>query len=211
MLKDWKSITFPLPYNNTKDVTDLRQRYSAEVYNIDRWIKIYMEELKKRNELDNTIFVFCSDHGDMLGDHGVTGKDKPFYASAGVPMIFSGPGIAKGIVNHQPATSLDLTATFLDFAGVKITGRMDSKSLKTYLANGKNYQRKFVTSSLGSWRLAFDGRYKLVDHQNGKFELYDLKTDPAETINFAGQYPKIVKRLKRVLPGWFPKNEVRSR
>lgn len=205
MLKKWDKMKFPAAVDNDKDANDMRQRYSAEVYNIDRWIKRYIDFLKERNELDNTIIVFCSDHGDMLGDHGVTGKDRPQTPSVGVPLIISGPGIKKGLVNSKPATTLDLTATFLDFANLKVPTDMDSKSLKSYLLTGKGYSRQYVTSSRGYWRLVFDGRFKLVDNQKSHKTLYDLENDPAELVDVSDKYPQVVKHLDSLLPPWFPR------
>jgi arylsulfatase len=203
MLKDWDSVKFPSAADNPNDVNELRQRYSAEVYNIDRWIKIYLDELKRRGELENTVIVFCSDHGDLLGDHGFTGKDKPYHSSVSVPLIISGPGIKKNLANKMPAATLDLTATFLDFAKIKIPQEMDSKSLKSYLETGTGYNRTYVTSALGKWRMVFDGRYKLIDSKNATITLYDLQKNPSESINIADQNPEIVNRLNVLLPPWF--------
>jgi arylsulfatase A-like enzyme len=203
MLKDWIPIRFPSAVDNPKDVNEQRQRYSAEVFNIDRWIKIYLDELQKRGELDNTIIVFCSDHGEMLGDHGLNGKTKPYQGSVGVPLVISGPGIKKNLINTKPVATLDLAATFLDFAKVKVPSLMDSKSLKSYLETGTGYDRKYVTSALGQWRMVFDGRYKLIDNKKAPLTLYDLEKDPSEVINVADQNPKVVNRLNALLPPWF--------
>jgi choline-sulfatase len=203
MLKDWSTVRFPLPVDNAKDVNDSRQRYGAEIYNIDRWINVYLEELRKRGELENTIIVFCSDHGEMLGDHGFNGKTKPYQGSVGVPLVITGPGIKKNLVNPKPVATLDITATILDFAGVKIPSQMDSRSLKPYLKTGTGYDRKFVTSALGDWRMVFDGRFKLIDTKASGIILYDLKNNPAETLNVAGQNVEVVNRLKALLPSWF--------
>ena len=202
MLKDWETVKFPPATANQKDVNELRQRYSAEVYNIDRWIKVYLDELQKRGDLDHTIIVFCSDHCDMLGDHGFTGKGKPYHASVGVPLIISGPGIGKRIINTKPVPTLDITATFLDFAGIKIPAEMDSKSLKSYLETGTGYNRKYVISALGNWRMVFDGKYKLIDSKKDPLILYDLQNNPSETKNIADQNPEIVRRLSALLPPW---------
>jgi len=203
MLKNWSTVRFPSAIDNEKDVNDSRQRYGAEIFNIDRWINVYLEELRKRGELENTIIIFCSDHGEMLGDHGFNGKGKPYQASVGVPLIMSGPGIKKNLVNPKPVATLDITATILDFAGVKIPSQMDSRSLKRYLGTGTGYDRKFVTSALGDWRMVFDGRFKLIDTKSSGIILYDLKNNPAETENMAGQNGKVVNRLKALLPSWF--------
>lgn len=205
MLTNWKTISFPSAIDNPNDVNDLRMKYTAEVFNIDRWIKVYIDELKRRGELDNTIIVFCSDHGEMLGDHRLHGKTKPYQGSVGVPLVIAGPGIKKNLVSTQVTTTLDLSSTFLDFANVKVS--MDSKSLKSYLENGTGYSRQYVTSALGQWRMVFDGRYKLIDSKNAPIILYDLKNDSSEMVNVADQNPGIVRNLTALLPPWFGTGE----
>lgn len=138
----------------------------------------------------------------MLGDHGITGKEKPYQSSVGVPLVISGPGIKKGIINTKPAPTLDITATLLDFAKIKIPSEMDSKSLKSYLETGRGYNRKYATSALGKWRMVFDGKYKLIDSKTDPIILYDLQENPSETINIAEQKPEIVRRLSVLLPPW---------
>ncbi|MCX6326061.1 MAG: sulfatase-like hydrolase/transferase [Bacteroidia bacterium] len=198
MLKGWDTVHFPSAVDNTRDVNELRQMYSAEIFNIDRWIKVYLDELQRRGELDNTIIVFCSDHGDMLGDHGLEGKSKPYHPSVGVPLVISGHGIKKNLINTKPVTTLDLTATFLDFAKIKEPSGMDSKSLRSYLETGKGYNRKYVTSALGAWRMVFDGRYKLIDTKNAPIIIYDLEKDPSETINVAAGNRVNARRNKKL-------------
>ena len=72
----------------------IRQNYSAIVENLDRWLGVCQERLDERGELDNTIVIYSSDHGEMLGDHDWWGKSFPYQMSAGVPLIMAGPGIA---------------------------------------------------------------------------------------------------------------------
>jgi len=193
------------------DLSAKRRNYAAMINNIDRWLEIFQNELKERGELENTIIVYCSDHGEMLGDKGLSGKSKPFHPSACVPLIIAGPAIRKNIVCDKPMETLDLTATFLDFAGIALPKDMDSKSFRPFLEGRGELPRAYATSSLGNWSLVFDGRYKLIaDRPNGKkskktesteeLTLYDLKTDPAEIHNICDHHPDIVERLKPLLP-----------
>jgi len=212
MYEKWKDSTFPpAKAGKGNDLSAKRRNYAAMINNIDRWLGIFLNELKERGELENTLIVYCSDHGEMLGDKGMSGKSKPFHPSACVPLIIAGPAIRKNIVCDKPVETLDLTATFLDFAGITIPKDMDSRSLRPFLEGQGELPRTYATSSLGSWSLVFDGRYKLIaDRQNEKkskktesteeLALYDLKTDPAEIHNICDQHPDIVERLKPLLP-----------
>jgi len=187
-----------------------RRNYGAMIDNIDRWLGVFQNELKRRGELENTLIVYCSDHGEMLGDRGMGGKSKPYHPSACVPLVMAGPGIRKDVVCDTPTETLDVTATFLDFAGLSIPKKMDSRSLRPYLTGNGPLPRSCATSSLGDWSLVFDGRYKLIANRpkekdspgddSIKLTLYDLKTDLAEMRDIADRHPDIVSRLKPLLP-----------
>ena len=190
----------------------VRQNYSAMVENIDRWTAIYVRELERRGDLDRTLIVYSSDHGEMLGDHTMWGKSKPHHPSVGVPLVVAGPMVKGGRVVDGPAATLDLAATFLDWACVSVPSDMESRSLRPVLG-GTGAGRGHVLSGLGPWRIVFDGRFKLVTGWGGGRKrgkkagpaaetqpiLWDLKNDPLETENVAGKFPEDVKRLQTIL------------
>jgi arylsulfatase len=184
----------------------IRENYSAMVENIDRWVGIYLDRLQQRGELENTLIVFCSDHGEMLGDHNRWSKSVPYQPSVGVPLIIAGPGVKKLGWVDTLVNTLDLTATFLDYAGVARPGDMDSRSLRPFLEGKTTTHREVVSSGLGPWRLVFDGRYKLirgfdperrgiwlhpgdslryVEPADEPLLLFDLEADPLENVNLA--------------------------
>ncbi len=219
MYEKWKDVTFPpVRAGNGDDEPAKRRNYGAMIHNIDRWLGVFQEELNKRGELENTLIAYCSDHGEMLGDRGMGGKSKPYHPSVCVPLVFAGPGIRKNVVCEKPAETLDLTATFLAYAGIAIPKEMDSKSLRPFLERGGDLPRTCAASSLDNWALAFDGRYKLIATgpeqvkarkaaAKKELELYDLKTDPAEVRNIAEEHPDIVARLRPLLPPVAPYRE----
>ncbi len=212
MYEKWKDATFP-PARAGKGGSKpgKRRNYGAMINNIDRWLGIFRDELKKRGELENTLIVYCSDHGEMLGDRGMGGKSKPYHPSACVPLVIAGPAIRKNVVCDKPAETLDLTATFLDYAGIAAPKDMDSRSLRPFLEGRSDLPRVYAASSLGDWSLVFDGRHKLIVNRpnkkrsksaksTGEVVLYDLKTDPVEIHYISGRHPDIVARLKPLLP-----------
>ncbi|UCD00367.1 MAG: sulfatase-like hydrolase/transferase [Phycisphaerales bacterium] len=212
MYKKWRDEKFPPPRaGKGNDWSAKRRNYAAMIHNIDRWLGVFEQELNKRGELENTLIVYCSDHGEMLGDRGMSSKSKPYHPSVCVPLVAAGPGIREGVVCERPTETLDLTATFLDFAGIAIPKDMDSKSLRPFLEGRGDLPRTHAISSLGNWSLVFDGRYKLIATGAGgrkakkaktapTLELYDLNTDPAEIHDLADQHPEIVARLRPLLP-----------
>ena len=111
-----------------------RCNYGAEIEYIDELMQTIVDKVEAMGELDNTIVVVTSDHGDDLSDHGSTGKGKPWRGSVSVPLFVSGPGIRAGAVHEGPVTTLDLGGTFLDFAGVdELAPGMTTASLRSIL------------------------------------------------------------------------------
>jgi arylsulfatase len=166
MWERWRNVSFPPP-NGSDGLTadqnnNIRRSYSAMVENVDRWVGIFIHELEKRGELENTLIVYSSDHGEMLGDHNRWAKSAPYHPSLCVPLIFAGPGVQQGLVNEGAATTLDLPATFLDYGGIHRPSDMDSLSLRHVLEGKAKKNRQFISSGLNTWRLTFDGRYKLI-------------------------------------------------
>ncbi len=205
-MKEWyRDVEFPQPIRNTEfdDKThhEIRQNYSAMVENIDQWFGIYIDEIAKRGELDNTIIVFSSDHGEMLGDHNRWAKKQPYQASVGVPLVIAGPGIKQNITIDKSTTILDLSASFLDYGQAKPLSKMDSISLRPVLEGQTESRREVVLSGLSNWRMVDDSRYKLITGygKEGTPILFDRQQDPKETKNIAKQAPEIVKRLKKHL------------
>ena len=177
----------PAPYGAGKlpseEYLGVRRNYSAMVENIDRWVGEYVDLLEKRGELGNTLIVFSSDHGEMLGDRDEWGKGKPWHPSVGVPLIVAGPGVQQNVACDLPTTILDFAATFLDFAGLDTPADMDSRSLKAILEGRSDRHRDIVISGLNDWRLAYDGRYKLIHSKTLGILFFDLERDPQETSN----------------------------
>ena len=111
------SLTAPCPGNHEPNSEHKRCDYAAEILNIDGLFDRVMQEVRAQGELNKTIVCMTSDHGEMLGDHGDFDKSKPWQASVGVPLICAGPGLATGRVVKAPVGTVDLAATFLDYAG----------------------------------------------------------------------------------------------
>jgi arylsulfatase A-like enzyme len=215
-----RKLTYPQPNRATK-LTEakhaaVRQNYGAMITNIDRWLGLYEEELRKRGEFANTLIVFSSDHGEMLGDRDMWGKTKAYQASAGVPLVMAGPGIRGGLTTRTPVSLVDLTATFLDYGRTEPLDGMEGRSLRPVLAGRAESVRDYAFSGLYRWRVVYDGRYKLIarfgvqdhkKHRDGvidlggpiRFELYDLDTDPFENKDVATDAPETLARLQDAL------------
>ncbi len=183
----------------------IRQNYSAMIENIDGWLGTAQERLAERGDLDNTVVVYSSDHGEMLGDKSRWGKSVPFQASAGVPLVMAGPGIAEGHSSNALVSRMDLAATFVDLADLAVPPEMESRSLRQLLDQGRGDHRDYARSALkagqahtGRFRMVQDHRYKLVEGFAERRELYDREADPFETDNIADSRPGEVERLSKL-------------
>lgn len=183
----------------------IRQNYSAMVENIDGWLGTFQERLRERGDLDNTVVVYSSDHGEMLGDKSLWGKSLPFQASAGVPLVMAGPGIAQGQSSDALVSLMDLAATFIDMAELAVPPEMQSRSLRRVLDQGGGEHRDFARSALkverahaGRFRMVQDHRYKLVEGFREQRELFDREADPHEQENIADSKPAEAERLGKL-------------
>ncbi len=205
MEQRWRGVAFPQPVRNTQLTAEnhvrVRENYAAMIENIDARIGELVRKVRQRGELENTLIVVSSDHGEMLGDHDLWGKTQPYHGSTGVPLVVSGLGL-RPAVQRAPATALDLTATFLDYAGVGVVEGvaegMESRSLRPLL-NGQGKAREFVLSGLGGWRMALRERFKYVRRAEGGPLLFDLESDPQETENLAAERPGVVREMEHLL------------
>jgi arylsulfatase A-like enzyme len=142
----------------------------------------------------NTLVVFTSDHGDWLGDHGLVLKGPMFYEGLlRVGLIVRGPGVPAGQVQHDPVSTIDLAATFGDYAHVPMPGAAHSRSLRPLIEHhGTARDHALSEWRLGPQRCGVALDLRCVRTQNAKLtvelgsgagELYDLHNDPHECIN----------------------------
>ena len=194
--------------------TEIRENYAAMVENIDRWLGLFVAELERRGELDNTIIVFSSDHGEMLGDHDRWAKSYPYEPSVCVPLVIAGPGVAARPGSDALVSLIDLGATFCEYAGADRPDGMTAKSLRPLLEGATDTHRELAHSGLFGWRMVTDGRYKLIagfdpawaKNPNSRLDtaelpliLFDLDADPTELRDIAAEQPEIVARLQAAL------------
>lgn len=204
----YANVEFPPPVNGATfdskqrpiNHMQIRRNYAAECEGIDEWVGRIIDKIAERGELDNTLIVFSSDHGEMLGDHGRFTKQVPQDGSVRVPLIVAGPGVATGEVNNSLVELIDISATLLDFAGLPTPGDWDARSLRPLLTKSPPVEHRDVqVSELKDWRMLCDGRFKLVETQSEPARLFDLVEDPGETRDVADQRPDVLRRLSQRL------------
>ena len=164
-----------------------RANYAGLVKQIDHEVGEILQALRRRDMLDNSVIIFTSDHGDMLGDHGLRGKAVFFEGSAHIPMMIQGPGIDGGEVRDDLVELRDITATMLQLAGCERPPYMDAQPLPGLGSNDLPPRSRIFGAYSGSWMI-FDGRWKLCRYrESGEPLLHDLANDPGERHNLAAR------------------------
>ena len=199
----WEGVDFPGPHStdevDREGLLRNRQNYAAMIENIDSHVGRFLQAVEDRGETADTIVVYASDHGEMLGDHGRWGKSTWRQPSVGVPLVIAGPGVQSDATCGSPVVLHDLPVWFLERAGASPLPEADGRSLQPLLSDVTATHREAVVSALGDWRAVTDGRYKLVVQRDQADRLFDLDADPWEDVNLAAKEPQIVERMRTIL------------
>ena len=173
-----------------------RRQYCAATEAIDDMVGRILSAVESRGQLENTYVIFASDHGEMLGDHGMYTKSCPQEAALRVPLIAAGPGIEGGRVCDSPVELIDVNATICDMAGLDPQPDIDAKSFKPVLDGATESHRSETVSAFRKFRLIRTPEYKLVENYNDATELYDLVNDPDEQHNVVDEKPEVAAELE---------------
>lgn len=193
--------------------------YLACVAFVDAQVGKVLDAIEARDDADNTIIIFTSDHGYHMGEKDYVFKLTPWEESVRVPLVISGPNIAKGKESTAPVSLVDLFPTCLDYAELKATHTLDGYSLKPLLENPKKGQwdgADFSLSACGSQVKSelhqpalvknqhFSIRteqYRYIRCRNGEEELYDHYVDPNEWKNLSNSkaHASVIKSMRKRL------------
>ena len=201
-----RSAGFGTAGRTPAQIAEARRQYSAAVEQIDDEVGRILGAVAERGELDNTVVIFTSDHGEMLGDHGLYQKEVAYDAAARVPLIAAGPVIPAGATREAPVELIDLNPTLCELAGVTPLEEMDARSFRPLLHGETTEHRPEAIGELAHFRFACDGRFKAIWSINDQPELYDLADDPGERVNRIDEHGEAAKRLRhrfqqRILAG----------
>jgi choline-sulfatase len=185
----YRSVTFPGPVDpdrgDGEDHQGIRRNYAGMISHIDHWIGELVTTIDRRGELDNTVIVFVSDHGELLGDHGKWYKRSSYEGSVHVPLIVAGPGIPEGRECDSLVELIDIGPTLLACAKADPLPDVDGKSINRLFSNPDLPHRGFTISACDNWRMVFDGRFKLTEWEDGGITLWDLEHDPEESADLS--------------------------
>lgn len=175
----------------------LQAKYWAQIELIDDNVGRLLKTLEETGQRDNTLIIFTSDHGDMVGDHGLRSKGCRFYEGlVRVPLIFSWPArFEKNLKSEALVELTDIVPTLMQITGLQIPEDMPGQSLFPIVTGQKDphHHRDYVRSeyyqTLASPPASYatmirTKKYKLVNyHGHDLGELFDLEKDPQEFEN----------------------------
>jgi len=169
--------------------------YYAHITALDRCFGRLMAALEETGQAENTIVVFTSDHGDMLGSQGLQRKQKPWDESIMVPFVLRYPrAVPAGRTTEALINAPDVMPTLLSLAGLPIPGTVEGRDLSA-AATGEPLEppsSAFICNPcpfiepIPEWRGVRTNRYTYVRTPSGPWLLYDNADDPYQLSNLAG-------------------------
>lgn len=182
-----------------RQMHELRAAYYACINHIDDQIGRLLMTIPR-----NTVVLFTSDHGEMLGDHRLSRKTRAFEPSARIPFLMRWPdhidSPARGQVRSEPVELMDVMPTLLACAGVPIPAGVDGRSVLPLLHGTGESWREHLHGEMSvcggasdyggcatGMQFLTDGRWKFIwEPGPGHTYLFDLDADPQELQNLAG-------------------------
>ena len=183
----------------------IKEVYFGMISQIDEQVGRLLSSLESNGQLDNTMIVFTTDHGEMLGDYDCYQKFLPYDSCSKIPMIIRYPeAFEKGSKNDKFADLSDIYPTLLDLTGLEYTGKhtLIGESLMT---DNKVKRRdvQYYSYSIGSrrWCCIRNKHFKYIYHYGGAEEyLFDMINDPNESNNLLyGEVSLEAKKIKSTL------------
>ena len=182
------------PDQTDAQLAEMSANYYAMISLVDHSVGRMLESLDAMGLADDTLVVYSTDHGDLLGNHGLYLKHPiPYEDLLRIGLIARGPGVRAGEVVRDPVSTLDLAATFCEAGGAKLAEGAQSRSLLPLLAGEPQsrpvaYSEWHVHASRCGVALALrtvrtrDAKCTF-ELGSGAGELYDLRNDPGEMHN----------------------------
>ncbi len=195
------------PYPRTEAIIRTHlQEYYAIISHLDAQIGRILEALERSGKADNTLILFAADNGLAVGQHGLLGKQCLYEHSIRVPMIIAGPGVPAGKQVDALVYLSSLFATTCEMARVPAPATVQLPSLVPLIIGQRDkLYDDLYAGYIQRQRMVRDERYKLiVTPSAGMVQLFDIRDDPWETHNLAGDphHADVVARLRERLKKW---------
>jgi N-acetylglucosamine-6-sulfatase len=187
-----------------EELTETHRGQLGSLLAADDWLGRMLRTLRRAGELDDTLIVYTTDQGFFQGQHRIDfDKYIPYEPAIHIPLVVSGPGVPQGEVVDEPVYSHDLAPTIVDAAGADAGREQDGVSLLPSIQGEELPERALLLEALApalpfeignevfDHQVPFHGvrteRWKYIDWSFGAEELYDLREDPYELENLAGE------------------------
>jgi len=170
----------------------MRANYAGNVTLIDDQIGDILSVIEARGELDNTVIVLVSDHGEMNGDYGLIYKENFLNGAVRVPLLVRTPQMVqakmKGRICDSPVEWMDVGPTLVALAGGELTHQQFGKSLCPTLDRVDTEHRTEAISEYGGEVMLLNREWKCALNREGQvYLLFHVTDDPQEVNNLAGR------------------------
>ena len=176
------------PFPRTKEAVRLhRSEYYALISYLDYQVGVILQALERSGKAENTYVILTADHGLAVGEHGLMGKQNMYDHSIRMPLLISGPGIAKGKRIDELVYQHSLFATTCELAGVPAPSTVEFPSLAGLLRDGRSKGQEAVFCYYKNFQRAVRTKeHKLIVYpQAAMVQLFDMVNDPWEARNLA--------------------------
>ena len=200
--------TSKLTGNRASNVSDWYAHYYGMTEGLDiEWGRL-MRALEESGQADNTIVMYTSDHGEMLGSQGLRGKRWPYRESTQVPFLVRWPGrVEAGCSLNMPFGTPDIFPTLCGLAGVDVPAGLDGGDFSGAIlgqSNARTQAYAYTTmhhtfAVWPGWRGVRTERYNYARLESEPWFLFDLENDPYEERNLVGEDPKLVAEMDGLL------------
>jgi len=182
--------------------------YYRQVEMVDAEIGRLLQALNDLDQVNNTLIVFTSDHGEGMAHHKTVLKNFLYDEAAKVPLVVSWPGhLQENVVNRSHLVSgLDIMPTLCDYAGIGVPPKIQGRTLRPLLENKICSWREFLIAEVQKvGRMVRTSEFKYITYQGDPIEqLFDMKSDPGETKNLIddSRYASTLADHQKMLQQW---------
>ncbi|MDJ0629096.1 MAG: alkaline phosphatase family protein [Rhodobacter sp.] len=224
LMQAWTSMRVSQSFSRDEVRDMVGPAYMGLIKELDDQLGRLFSYLSESGRMDDTMIVFCSDHGDNMGDHWIGEKDLFYDCSARIPLLVYDPrrpaDATRGATSDSLVEGIDLTPTFLDFFGAApkphiLEGRSlqpilhgENPDWRSYAVSEYDYATRDARRPAGVDQadarlvMIFDGRWKYIHAETFRPMLFDLQTDPGE-LNDLGADPAYTHEIERLREAHF--------
>lgn len=163
---------------------EYRKHFYAMVSDVDQNLGRIVNAVEQAGQLDSTIFIVTSDHGDFLGDHNLNAKNSlPWEGDMLIPLVFAGPGVPEGKNSRELCEIIDIMPTALDMLGIEQTKGNQGISLSPAMNGGKAREKIYMEGFSNVTLRTCEAMYSVW--KDGQELLFDLDKDPNQFRNIS--------------------------